>query len=383
MLVRSDIVVTTPEPAYGDGRAALNALQGLRALAALLVVCDHSISTLIVRTGRPDDLRMFGYFLGELGVAIFFVISGFVMMLAHGQDFQTAGAPRLFIAKRIGRIAPLYWLVTLLYAAKLFITDEPPALSHLAASLLFAPYDIGERFDYPVFTIGWTLNYEMAFYLVFAVGLLMRRKVGLAFIAAAFGGLVVLQLLGLSGKGDLAGYFGEPIVLLFVGGVVLGLLRPLALMRLPRPISFSVATGLALAGVSIAVLIGIGEARHKLGPAIAIAVCVLATVAACAFADEGKGRSPLRTLAKTLGDATYSIYLTHIFVLGVLGRIVAQLAPQISFLAFISLTIPASCVIGVIAYRVVERPLVQAFGGLLTRWARGKKAIHTAGSTAA
>lgn len=88
-------------------RDTLNALQGLRGLAALLVVCDHAIIDSIAKAGAVGTPE-FAWYLGGLGVKVFFAISGFVMIYAHRKDFGVPGAPRKFAFRRIDRIVPLY-----------------------------------------------------------------------------------------------------------------------------------------------------------------------------------------------------------------------------------------------------------------------------------
>ena len=124
--------------------------------------------------------------MGDLGVAAFFVVSGFVMVYAHGRDFGEPGAPARFMLRRIGRIAPFYWVVTLGYAAKLAVDGAPPSVADVARSLLFIPYgEAGDLYGRPVLGQGWTLDFEMIFYLVFAAALSWRRGAALPFMISA------------------------------------------------------------------------------------------------------------------------------------------------------------------------------------------------------
>ena len=85
-----DVKVTEALPAARASALPLNGLQALRASAALLVVAGHAIATLGEKAGYSID-RSFAWFLGEYGVAIFFIISGFVIIHSHSQDFGRPG----------------------------------------------------------------------------------------------------------------------------------------------------------------------------------------------------------------------------------------------------------------------------------------------------
>ena len=137
---------------------------------------------------------------------IFFVISGFVMMLSSGRLLEKAHPARLFLWRRALRILPLYWLVT---AVKLVLITIHPALSvrgrpsawHIVASFLFIPSLNPEGEVRPLITPGWTLSFEMMFYVLFALSLVFgtggqgeRRRTPVQFLLPA---LLVLAGLGL------------------------------------------------------------------------------------------------------------------------------------------------------------------------------------------
>ncbi len=139
-----------------------SSIQTLRALAALSVLFYHESST--------------KFTVGAVGVDIFFVISGFIMGTIGYRE-----TPLDFMMKRIIRIVPLYWLVT----AAVCLVSLIPGVFHqfscdlpsLLQSLFFIPYVNQAGHIEPLMVPGWTLNYEMFFYAVFAVGLAIRRPV--------------------------------------------------------------------------------------------------------------------------------------------------------------------------------------------------------------
>ena len=119
---------------------------------------------------------------GGAGVDIFFVISGFIMVYTTMDREIT---PWSFMADRIARIVPAYWAATL---GVFFLALVAPSLlqtSHmqwgeLFKSLVFVPFRKANGLVQPVLFVGWTLNYEMFFYLMFAAGLLnSQQKMGI------------------------------------------------------------------------------------------------------------------------------------------------------------------------------------------------------------
>ena len=166
----------------------------LRGLAALLVVFHHSIIQLAPVRDHYAHVEF-----GQAGVDIFFVISGFVIYLSNAKGRLGSGE---FLKRRIIRIVPLYWLATLavvavaVVAPRFFATTTLTA-QDVAQSLLFVPaYSAAFPGQiWPVLVPGWSLNYEMFFYLVFAVGLLVARERLLLFLVATLGILVVAGLL--------------------------------------------------------------------------------------------------------------------------------------------------------------------------------------------
>ena len=164
-------------------------LQALRAIAAWLVVADHAL--IDVNHGElQNPATSVAWAIGNVGVYIFFVISGFIMVHISWDDFGRRGAAPNFLRRRIIRIVPLYWLATI--AALVFHRVSATHGAHagwseLVRSLLFIPYrdeDVGWA---PILRQGWTLNYEMMFYAIFTVALSFRRQIALPAIGGALG----------------------------------------------------------------------------------------------------------------------------------------------------------------------------------------------------
>lgn len=325
-------------------------------MAALLVVCDHAAQDFVRKAGGIADIGLGGY-LGDLGVAAFFVISGFVMIYAHGKDFGVPGTPATFYARRINRIVPIYWLITIGYALYLTHQHRGPTIMATIGSMLFVPFQgAGDAYGHPVLGQGWTLNYEVIFYLVFGAALLLRRGVWLVF--AIFIAWVGLQSAGLLGENNPAAFWGRGIVLYFLGGIAIGLLKQQVSTGLEFHATLLAAAAVLAIAVAAAILAGPGAPVAILLEVIA----ALASVALCAWAAETRQTSPIRTIAKALGDATYSIYLTHTLVIGPAAAFVGRHAPHLPFAAFATIMLACCSIVGLLAYRFVERPLMKIWG---------------------
>jgi len=177
----------------------------LRFLAALLVVFAHR-----PKTGNILLHAWFGsaIFSGSIGVDLFFIISGLVIFEnAKSMPDGISGA-RYFISRRLIRILPLYWILTFLAFGPLN-WDR----SYFLHSILFIP-DSAHSFN-PAISVGWTLQFEMFFYLIVALGILLKQKS--AFTISA----VIVSALACHFSGF---YLGAPVIFEFLMGVGLALL---------------------------------------------------------------------------------------------------------------------------------------------------------------
>ena len=158
----------------------------LRAAAALAVMIAHAHqSALLIGIGDyvPD------FPMGAAGVDLFFVISGFVMVVASADLFGQRGAPPYFFLRRLARIVPLYWLITGIFVFILFAgrhhSSSWLSASEVVTSLLFIPHSLPNGAVVPVYGLGWTLNYEMMFYVVFSAVLFLRPRIAIPMLSLA------------------------------------------------------------------------------------------------------------------------------------------------------------------------------------------------------
>lgn len=278
-------------------------IQALRALAAYLVVILHLESLLPLSDACRKALG-----LGAAGVDLFFVISGFIMVhTTAGRDVR----PLPFVASRLARIVPLYWLLTL---AVFVIALTVPSLlgsttaspDHLVKSLLFIPFEKGSGAVQPMLPVGWTLNYEMFFYGLFGVSLLARDAVRVAVVcSSAIIGLVLIGQ-GAQPSSTIAAFYTAPIMLEFVMGMWLGV----ASFRRAR---LSRGWAGALLAVASGVLV-LGSLLYPAGERVLWAGPPCAAIVWAAFSLEARGVALRNRLLQSLGAASYALYLSHLFI---------------------------------------------------------------------
>jgi exopolysaccharide production protein ExoZ len=186
----------------------------MRAIATPLVIVDHSLLE-ITHNAPGSAFTHAAWILGSTGLYIFFVISGFIMVRISWDNFGQRASAREFIRRRIIRIVPLYWLATMAALAfhRISMTHGAHASwSDLVQSLLFVPYRGPDGGWAPILPQGWTLNYEMMFYGVFAVGIVFPRHIALATVGMMLGMLTVISSFLTNG---IVRYLASPIVLWF------------------------------------------------------------------------------------------------------------------------------------------------------------------------
>ncbi len=349
-------------------RQKLVAVQVLRAFAALMVAmhhAQHDAAAIAARAGQP-----FAYsklLPWTAGVDIFFVISGFIMVYASADLFGRRDGPRLFFERRLARIVPLYWGVTSLFLAIVFvapaaINSAAPNLWQVVASYLFIPTVGPGGHVQPVYTLGWTLNYEMFFYTLFALAIVLRREYAVAAVTVALMLFVFARPLAAPLSPALA-FWGDPIVLEFVFGMVLGLMRS-------RGVSLPLAVRLLLGAAGLAALhLDLVRADAPLSlPAIAAyGIPAALLVAAAAFHRDSETPWRFERPLAALGDASYALYLVHPFAIRALKEIVlaAGLGALVGPWAFVGLALGVAVVVALAVYRLFERPATQALRRLM------------------
>jgi exopolysaccharide production protein ExoZ len=324
------------------GTPVLLSIQALRALAALAVVAYHAL-----------QWDRGGFDVGRAGVDVFFVISGLIMWhVTSGRDVP----PAAFLWRRFTRVAPLYWLATVgvLVVAVLwpaFLPEVRPGWGHLALSLAFIPHLDPRGLPFPTLPPGWTLDYEAAFYLIFAAALLGPR--------AWRGRLVVGALMAVTAFGFLVAepyyYLGaNPMLLQFAAGVGLGIAVE-SRLRPPRWMGAAMILT-ALAGWTT---VQAGGLFTELWRPLLWGVPAFLTVAGALTLELNPRAQPLPApaarAARGLGDASYAIYILHLPATALVAHTLGWSHPWL----FLSAAMAASIAAGLAGRAWVEKPLLR------------------------
>jgi exopolysaccharide production protein ExoZ len=284
----------------------LTRIQILRAVAAYAVVLHHWTVAILYNT----DFEVPGGPAGQAGVDLFFVISGFVMVHISGRR----DGPGRFVFDRFARIAPLYWIATLVGTCLIMIRPwlfglSPVTPEALVTSLLFIPSFNASGSILPIHFVGWTLNHEMMFYLLFALSMFAPQRWRVGVVLALISILFVASTL--TPDQSAFSFYSDPIIFEFGAGCVIGALTGnttvfTALARVRGWIY--VVVGIVLFIANETFLSGMENRLVRWGvPATLVVIGVVVK-------DLTQPKAAKGYLAE-LGDASYSAYILHMFVI--------------------------------------------------------------------
>lgn len=333
----------SPRSAQASHPSLISNLQVLRAVAAVIVIMLHTIN-LNPEYGFKSNVLPFFREWGRQGVDIFFVISGFVMVLTQHRKNRAVGG---FIMDRIIRIVPIYWVLTI-FATLLSLTipamvrrlhvDLPLLLHSLTFSTVYAQVH-GPASSIPVLYVGWTLEYEMTFYAIFAlchfIPILKWR------IIAQLAIFIVVTHRNILESVCFEFLFGEILALFYISGRLI-----------------SEKAGVILCSTAVTLLL-LPMALRQLDAAmldnyrpLISGIPALALVAGSLYI---KQVDP--PILRLLGNASYSIYLLQVFSIAAVYKAAQILTPHLPGLLVALICIASACAAGVIFYLLVEKPL--------------------------
>lgn len=332
-------------------------IQYLRACAALLVLFAHAFSYQI----GVDNLIIVTA--GRLGVVLFFVISGFIMVHITGDGPFSAAT---FLKRRAIRIIPLYWLFTSLAAV---LAALAPSLfqktvftwPHYLQSLLFIVHEApGRDSASPILSLGWTLNYEVFFYIAFAVFAFLSVT-SRVFVLTVFFIAMWIAGLWLAPTNPVIQFYLNPSPVAFVIGMWIGrrYLDGDFTSDIRHAWIFGVMTA---AGV---VLSFVDDGTPLLGQ-ISFAGQAMWAAGLLHLSLNLEPKLKHWSLLEQLGDASYALYLSHIFVIGAVAylarRTVGYEHPTTVLLVSV-VSIVAACLVSLVIYEMIEKPILQTLNG--------------------
>lgn len=341
----------------------LENLQILRALAASLVVFGHAVGTYYEKVGP----NLTGYHfsldhMGDFGVKLFFCISGFIIFKSAASLDKGIFSAIDFSVRRIIRIVPIYWIATCIYALKLSLTGTVITAKVLILSLFFIPYINSEGIPHPILGVGWTLNYEMFFYFILALSVLFIDKVRILFITSTI--LIFLIAFNSSSKSEVSdiGYtlLATHYLLFFLLGMGLAKFSDKFVTNLSPHnsiILISLATSLIFLTLFLLNTLELNPTKIILIELVSAFLIVLITVLPTRPLTKSLGSTIQQLLVKA-GDASYSTYLFHGFIMGVSGRIVYHITFLHNPYLFASLMLIVCTTGGYFVYRLIESPII-------------------------
>lgn len=360
-------------PANNPNNPRFEGIQILRGIAAMLVVIHHFTWVVTGVEGSHSWIASSGLGeLGKAGVDIFFVISGFIMTVTAAKMAGPDDA-MLFMKRRVLRIYPIYWVYTTLLVGMWLVgaalKSHHYTADYIAASYLLIPASNGSEY-HPFLDQGWTLSFEMYFYLLFAMIILFGGKaMRMAQVAGLFAvGYVLAKFLPL--PGGLAYLFSDTIVVEFLFGMAAAKVT-LAVIAARKNQAASGLMPLMVAGIG-AILFLSNVFLHE--------TSIFATLEPYRFIYFGMPAFLIvtgvalmqvsgRNLFVFIGDASYTIYLAHSFFTMSMG-VVAKKKPDLIAAhgdLVIVLGMLGTVLITCGLYKLIEKPIINWAAALLRK----------------
>jgi exopolysaccharide production protein ExoZ len=354
----------------------LNAVQAIRALAALMIAYLHAIG-LQVHPSQPFHQHIPGLMdVLSAGVDIFFVLSGFI--ITHSASRYFGGREALhFLKKRFLRINPVYYIATLLFLAisshwlvKNHLLPTTPAI--LKAIFLLPVAD--NKWSLCILPVAWTLSFEWFFYFLFALAILTRARDKVIFLLV-LGTILIAGHYLLPVPDDRIRFITNPMLLEFLLGMLI--YRCYTLLT-PTP---TLAASLTIAGILLLVYHGffgktyLGDPTYILDSTLVLQRFLWLGVPAglllsgCVFLEKSGALSFLwnNRVINRLGDASYALYLTHYTIYSIGEAITLRFRPTSNADLSVCIWLFLAITFGLLFYRTVERPLVRAFNYFQSR----------------
>jgi peptidoglycan/LPS O-acetylase OafA/YrhL len=360
----------------------LNSLQSLRGLAAFLVLIFHiaHMQRAAIDTSNVVDKQLLTGFWdrGYVGVDLFFVISGFIMVYVTRDLGGSTKEVVRFLKSRVTRVYPLWWVFAGIMAIYFWVTYGIPADPFRISQpgelfpYLIKSFSLVPQKHLPVLGVGWTLIHEVYFYIVFAVILFLPRRFMIAALciwtltigAGFYAGLAKPMV------NSVPALMGSLLSLEFIGGAFIGLLVFRGETRLAAVSAILGLVGLLLGMVFYTEngleLVMWGRVAVFILPCLALVYGLTSL--------ERLGKLEIPTLFVSIGDWSYSLYLSHILVLSALKRIYPKIMSMLPNSSSDPLSLGApgpldnvvwgfcgivSCLVfAAFSYRYIERPLI-------------------------
>ncbi|WP_431222589.1 acyltransferase family protein [Serratia sp. L9] len=351
-------------------RNNFHGITALRAIAASVVLIVHS-SALLSFNHEISKLVI----LTNIGVDIFFIISGFIITYAHWNDFgRGAQGVKGFIRKRFVRIYPMYLLFTLITALALFMMPQlffslKSSFELLFSSLLFLPSKMANGDVTLLLAVAWTLSYEVAFYAIFSIAMLFNRRMALVVTSVA---LIAWSSLSLIQQDNyISNYFFTTLPIEFLVGMIICIIfKTSSSIPSIAPLTSGVLVVIAIITLYYLFFIAGFDTSELRSNTRFIYFGIPALIIFISFFNTPYSKkSTIRKVVEVIGSASYVTYLSHFLIIGVI-KFIMKVIPGTQQLP-LAITVIASCIIctvaGVFIHIYIEKPAISFFRKKKTR----------------
>jgi exopolysaccharide production protein ExoZ len=346
-----------------------------RGIAAMLVVLYHQIAYSKAHLGYTPYGSIFNF--GFIGVDFFFVLSGFIITYTHFSDLVNPQSNSLenFFKKRITRIYPIYWvffaitLISYLISTPKYMTNSGIVLNPISLKsflLLVQSFFLIPNEKIRLVGVAWTLSYELLFYVIFGVGIALGFRVA-KLIALFWIVLILINYTKMPFNNEYTRFFFNVIVLEFLMGCIVAYLLLKKIYFDNRYIFLAILISLVLFLVDINKF-GLPFDRSLYDVLLMGSLFSLLTYVGVRV-DQTNRAIRYPSLLLLIGDASYSIYLSHIIFLSVLPTIYTKLNPEYSssghlpFVATIIFMLVVS--LGILVHLFIEKKLLKLINNKL------------------
>jgi exopolysaccharide production protein ExoZ len=360
----------------------INSIQMLRAVAVILVIYNHSM--IISGDNKfPSVQQSFLYIQHwtSIGLDLFFVISGLIMAIVTRSYTKKPSGWFNFFLKRVVRIIPLYWLYSAVVYFERYLIKHAVAPGEIIKTLLFFPVFAAKNAIYPIIGQGWSLTYEMYFYILIVIFLLLKSK---HIFITLLSTMVIFAVAGyvINPADTTLKFIITPILLEFSMGLAVGIgyhyitthptINPGTIKNLGI---IATLTGLVLMLASL-----FYDGQYISNPAYVITDNTIALTRSliwgipCAVFVSGilfmefSFKLSMPKLLIKIGDASFTGYLVHILVIVTLGKTYTKLGMANGDILIIAATI-ISTLVSLPLYTYIEKPLLKYSNKLIFKQA--------------
>ncbi len=332
-------------------------IQLARGLAAFAVTIFHGIHGIALEqyVGHAPFQWFFSF--AHAGVDFFFVLSGFIIYIAHHADVGDLSALPRYVWRRATRIYPIYWVITGFVIILIIFRpggEHELDAAHILNSVLLLPQSRP-----PLIGVAWTLEHEMLFYLAFSSLIIGRRLGAIVFIGWT---CLIVAVTVVRPSNELLLFVGSSYHFQFFMGVAAGHAVLNRSISRPQHLALAGALGFFLVGMieNAGLIIWAGVASQLLFGATA--ACIVFGLAVA----EKKGQLRVDPFSVFLGDASYVLYLTHTITIGLTARVL-MIAGVVKLLAdwiVLIIVVASAVIVACLIHAFIERPLASVLAKL-------------------